>query len=75
MLRISARAKGGKRRAVPIPSRTLARIDAYPEARARFADPRLKVLPHARLFVRWDGNSLSQQFVDALLRASPSTPA
>jgi hypothetical protein len=50
-------------------------FDAYLEARAYFADPRLEALPHARLLVWWDGNSPFSSSSMACWAASPSTPA
>jgi len=37
------------------------------------SDPRLGVRPDWRLFVRWDGSALNQQFVDGLLRRRAAT--
>jgi integrase/recombinase XerD len=53
---------------VPIPRTTLDHIDTYLEERAAAGDDRLKMTDRAALFVRHNGSSLTQQFVDSLLR-------
>jgi site-specific recombinase XerD len=55
---------------VPVPSPTLAAIDAYLDERA---DDTAR--PAALVFVRLDHSRLNQQFVDALLRRLATTAA
>jgi integrase/recombinase XerD len=66
LLRVTAGAKGGRKRTVPIPADTLALVDAYLAERA---DPRGVV------FVRADRSRLNQQFIDSLLRRLVRTAA
>ena len=73
LLRISAGAKGGKHRTVPLPTSTVNNIDVYLVERAATGDHRLKVAPRAPLFVRHNGTALNQQFVDSLLRRLAAT--
>jgi site-specific recombinase XerD len=68
LLRVRAGTKGGKSRVVPIPSPTVAAIDAYFDERA---DDIAK--PASLVFVRLDHSRLNQQFVDALLRRLATT--
>lgn len=72
LVRVTAGAKGGKRRSVPLPHSTLARTDSYlDERRAMAAETgrrHLAVTAGAPLFVRRDGTGLNQQFLDTLLR-------
>jgi site-specific recombinase XerD len=68
LLRLTTGAKGGKRRTVPIPHATLIHIDRYLIERTAIDDERLKIGDRAPLFVRHNGTTLTQQFVDSLLR-------
>jgi site-specific recombinase XerD len=64
LLRITAGAKGGKHRTVPLPRSTVRNVDAYLVERASSGDERLKPALRAPLFVRRNGTALNQQFVD-----------
>src|SRR6266508_4446181 len=70
LLRITAGAKAGTRRSIPIPSPTIERIDRYlADRQERAANERtLEARPTRRLFVRHDSTPLNQQFIDTLLR-------
>ena len=68
LLRITAGAKGGKHRTVPLPRSTVHNVDVYLAERAASGDDRLNPALRAPLFVRHNGTALNQQFVDSLLR-------
>lgn len=62
LLRLRLGTKGGRKRSVPLPHRTLANLDHYlKERNAALTDP-------TRLFVRHTGQPLNQQYVDRCLR-------
>jgi site-specific recombinase XerD len=68
LLRITAGAKGGRHRTVPLPRSTVRNVDVYLAERAASGDDRLTPVLRAPLFVRRNGTALNQQFVDSLLR-------
>jgi site-specific recombinase XerD len=75
ILRISRRAKGGKRRNVPIPHRTEVALRAYLAERAALAEvnPLLGLAPQAQLFLRSDGQPLSTTALDRVVRRLAAT--
>lgn len=70
LIRVRQGAKGGKARNVPLPRRTLGRVQRYRSERDAVAPSAAieRRRPEPRLFVRRSGEALNQPFVDTLLR-------